>query len=378
MLAAVALGSLSAPTMAQEKAAEGQKAAEKTEVKKLTVGDPAPKVEVEKFVKGTPVTGFEKGKVYVVEFWATWCGPCIRAFPHLSELQAKHKDKVTFIGVNVWEEDEYTADTLKNVEKFVTGQGDKMAYTVAFDGKAKKTDTAYMKATGQNGIPAAFIVDSEGRVAWMGHPMGMDKVLEDVVAGKWDLAKAQKEAADAKAAEAKRMEGMKKAQPIIGRMRDAMEEEKWDDAVKAMDELKALDPETFGNIDATKFDVLLTKAKQPEKAYGMKDALLANKALSTNPQAMNQIAWSVVNPENEIGNRDADFALAFAIKADELAKSKDAAIIDTLARCYWVKGDKAKAIELQEKAVKLAGEDEQMADMKSDLEDTLKDYKAKK
>src|SRR5262245_54681841 len=70
----------------------------------LSVGDPAPKLEVKEFVKGDAVKSFDKGKVYVVEFWATWCGPCRTSIPHLTELQKKHKD-VTFIGVSVFERD---------------------------------------------------------------------------------------------------------------------------------------------------------------------------------------------------------------------------------------------------------------------------------
>jgi thiol-disulfide isomerase/thioredoxin len=70
----------------------------------LGVGDPAPKIEVKEFVKGDAVKDFEKGKIYVVEFWATWCGPCRVSIPHLTELQKKNKD-VVFIGVSVWEQD---------------------------------------------------------------------------------------------------------------------------------------------------------------------------------------------------------------------------------------------------------------------------------
>src|SRR5437588_12539911 len=58
----------------------------------LSVGDPAPKLQVKEFVKGDPVKELEKGKVYVVEFWATWCGPCRATIPHLTELAKEHKD----------------------------------------------------------------------------------------------------------------------------------------------------------------------------------------------------------------------------------------------------------------------------------------------
>src|SRR6266852_6743020 len=92
----------------------------------LSVGDPAPAITVKEFVKGTPVSSLEKGKRYVVEFWATWCGPCRVSIPHLTELQKKHPE-FTFIGVSVWEQDQ------KGVKPFVQQMGDKMDYTVAMD-----------------------------------------------------------------------------------------------------------------------------------------------------------------------------------------------------------------------------------------------------
>src|SRR5262249_18297967 len=70
----------------------------------LGVGDPAPKLNVKSFVKGEPIATLELDKLYVVEFWATWCGPCRVSIPHLTELQKKYPD-VAFIGVSVWEQD---------------------------------------------------------------------------------------------------------------------------------------------------------------------------------------------------------------------------------------------------------------------------------
>jgi thiol-disulfide isomerase/thioredoxin len=155
----------------------------------LSVGDPAPKLQVKEFVKGEAVKSLEKDKIYVVEFWATWCGPCRVSIPHLTELQKKHKN-VVFIGVSVYERDP------SKVKPFVEKMADQMDYRVAMDdapeGKANNGKMAvnWMSAASQNGIPTAFIVNGEGKVAWIGHPSQMDAPLASIVAGKWDLAKA--------------------------------------------------------------------------------------------------------------------------------------------------------------------------------------------
>ena len=71
----------------------------------LKLGDAAPKLYASKWLNGKAIESFEKDKVYVIDVWATWCGPCIQAMPHLSKLNDKYKDKgVVFIGLSIDEE----------------------------------------------------------------------------------------------------------------------------------------------------------------------------------------------------------------------------------------------------------------------------------
>jgi thiol-disulfide isomerase/thioredoxin len=349
------------PTMALAQAAPdapmAKPAAKPAAEAKLKVGDKAPAIEVEKWIKGDPVTGFEPGKAYIVEFWATWCGPCIRAFPHLSELQKQYKDKLTVIGVNVWEN--YDEIDAEGIAKFVEKQADRMSYSVAYDGKPGKTDQAYMKAALQRGIPAAFLVDTTGKIAFIGHPMEIDSVLPDVLAGTFDPAK-----------HAEKQKALKGKQ---GEFTKAANAKEFDKALTILDDLQKLDPKNASLLSVTRFGMLLTGKKDYAAAYGMKTALLADPKISKDAQMLNQIAWMVIDPEGQVpaDKRDNDFALAVATKAAEASEFKDAAILDTYAYALFNKGEKAKAVEWQTKAVELAEQPE----MKEELQKNLEKFK---
>lgn len=282
----------------------------------IELGDPAPKLAIDEWVKGQPVDLAEgKGKnIYVVEFWATWCGPCRVSIPHLSEMQAKFKDQnVTFIGVS--------DETAAKVKPFVEKMGDKMDYTVAVD-KDRQTFANYMGAFNQGGIPHAFIVNKQGQLVWHGHPMaGLDKALEKVIAGTFD------------------MESAKQA---------ALAEE--------------LLPKYFTM-------VATSKKSSPESEKMGKQVL---EYAGENPQLLNQMAWIILtNPR--IMYRDLGLAMAAAKKAYEETDGKDASIVDTYARALYDTGNVAEAIKMQKKAIEVCDE----ADLKAALEETLASYESK-
>jgi thiol-disulfide isomerase/thioredoxin len=139
-------------------------------------GDSAAPLKIKEWVKSGPVDPKDGKNVYVVEFWATWCGPCRMSIPHLTELQKKFKDKgVVVVGIS--DEDPGT------VKPFVKSMAEKMDYTVACDDD-RQTFASYMEAYRHNGIPTSFVVDKSGKVVWDGHPMaGLDQAIEATLAG---------------------------------------------------------------------------------------------------------------------------------------------------------------------------------------------------
>ena len=158
----------------------------------LGIGDDAPQLDIEHYIQDGngffgEVEKFEDGKVYVVEFWATWCGPCIQSMPHLAELQNKYRGQdVQIISVT----DEGLAKVKELMEQDYPG-GDKTfaevtsAYTLTSDPDGS-TNEDYMQAAEQNGIPASFLVGKSGKIEWIGHPMQLDEPLTKVIEDTWD------------------------------------------------------------------------------------------------------------------------------------------------------------------------------------------------
>jgi len=312
----------------------------------LGLGDDAPKLEVKEFVKGEAVSKFEKGKTYVVEFWATWCGPCKTSIPHVSDLQKKYPD-VTFIGVSVWEQDQ------AGVKPFVKEMGDKMAYRVALDsvpadgqGSDGKMAKNWLMAAGENGIPSSFIINGDGKVAWIGHPMEMDKPLDKVAAGKYDIETAIKERKDARTAQ----DVLMKLQRKFVAAQRANDPKK---IVEVLDEAFAQSPSLEPMLGAEKFKALLAAGESKDAlAYGDK----IYEKTKDNSNGLNNLAWAVVDPDNK-KKPTADlvkFALKAAERADEIDDGKNPAVADTLAKAQFDSGDAAKAYETQKRAMKLA------------------------
>ncbi|SHM80961.1 Thiol-disulfide isomerase or thioredoxin [Chitinophaga jiangningensis] len=154
----------------------------------LSIGDKAPAFKYGSWLKGTPIKNYEKGRLYIFEFWATWCAPCIGSMPHLSEFAKQHKQDVTVTAVNIWEKtgDKPYESSWPKVAKFVKGMGDKMAFNVVTDSKDEQMGNRWMKAAGQSGIPCSFMI-KDGIIMWIGHPIEIDSVVGLVMSPDYDV-----------------------------------------------------------------------------------------------------------------------------------------------------------------------------------------------
>ncbi|MBL8810458.1 MAG: redoxin domain-containing protein [Planctomycetaceae bacterium] len=403
----------------------------------LTIGSPAPALDVEHWVsdghgKFKPVTKFEKGKVYVVEFWATWCGPCVASMPHLAETQEKYADKGVQI-VSISDED------LETVEGFLKrplpGQEEEASDEEKKDEKAEEKKDAeektygtltsayclttdpdrsvaadYMEAAGQNGIPTCFIVGKSSQIEWIGHPMAMDDPLSKVVGDKWDreayLAEFKKQqdrdalmgkisrlmrqgksddALTMIAESRKKYEGDAETLQFLGQIElqilvtpaiQKIQQGEAEEGLKALDEIaKKVPAESRGRIVGLQFRVMMSLDKTDDAAK-LLQTLVADK--TTTSDALNEIAWQVY----EAANGAEDFSkplIAAATAAAEKAvegSPESSMILDTLAHLHHLNGDLDKAIEVQELAVK--HKNAPAAEMNAQMAEYLKELKAEK
>jgi thiol-disulfide isomerase/thioredoxin len=339
----------------------------------LKVGDPAPAARPATMLQGEAVKDFKKGEVYVFECWASWCGPCIAAIPHLDELHRKMGKKgIVITGVNVWES-ERDAASAQRAKDFLKAQGEKMSYRVALGGKAFIKD--WLEAAGVNGIPHAFVV-ADGKIAWTGHPAQLTaEILGDILTGtplaaaapiadKIPQRRLSKPAVPA--GTAPNDPEMAAAQAKLDALSEAMRARDWDAAEKALPAAAGVLPRQEGQELRDSIEAQIGLARgQPAKFYAQLQKLADEEF--DDPEALNEIAWRLLTMKAFEGKRNLTLAEKCAAQSVKLTKEAHPDKLDTLARLRWLQGKKEEAIRLQIKSVDKA----EAGPMKEALQKTL-------
>jgi len=298
----------------------------------LAVGDAAPQLRVSEWIKGEPISRFERGHVYVVEFWATWCGPCIVAMPHLSEVQRQYMDKgVTVVAVNVMDED------LDAARSLIKKMGVAVENRVAIDGNTtgEKAGSMAKAWLGENrAIPRCVIVDRDTKIAWIGHPMRVDGPLHAVVAGTYDAAK-----------QAEIDRTFEELDRELGAAKGAKQ---WQKVLAILDTMHTADS----------FSTPLNHTTRVQAFIGQGDYESANRfvkqvlAESTDPRLMGQLVGQLLSGPDK-SKLDMDFVLMTAMKAANNGESDDPVALSALARAFEAKGEKAASIKVWMKMLEL-------------------------
>jgi thiol-disulfide isomerase/thioredoxin len=281
------------------------------------------------WVQGEAPKSFEPGKVYMFECWATWCGPCIAAIPHVNELHKKYSEKgLRVFGMNVWE------DGLDKVEKFVKGKGDGMSYPVAYTGKGSAFETSWLKAAGVRGIPHAFIV-KDGKIVLTAHPSQItDSVIEALLSGDEGAKKAADEIAAAKASR-------DKLGTVMQAFRQAAAKGDAEAMAAQIAEIEKLDPKS-PQLGSMKLDLLIAKKDWPAATKAIEELPASPTRQMTLSMTASKIGASAD------GTYPADFIKAVCKGYTAMAAENQAAMSPygslTLATLQWKAGEKDAAV----------------------------------
>lgn len=314
--------------------------------KRLSVGDDAPALRYSKWIQGAkPITAIDPNKIYVIEFWATWCGPCIAAMPHLSELAKKYEGKIEFVGCDVWE-NKYGGNKdqesyLHKVTKFVQDQYKlgRLTYNVIADNTAEDMGNNWLKAAGIGGIPSSFVVQ-KGKIAWIGHPHYLDSILVAVNSGTYNV-QAEKQKYDDQ--EKKIAEAQAGFDAAIKLYKDAEAAKDYDKALQLADQAIAKFPDYRYMFTSDRFMMLL-KHYGEEKAIAYANELqkdkISGQVLIANLMTAEDLPQSVI-----------EFCITAVKKWDD---GKNPKVLEILAGFQARGGYYKDAAEIQRKTVELA------------------------
>lgn len=131
-------------------------------------GKAAPAMNVAQWLNGPPRLD---GRLVVVDFFASWCGPCMNAVPHMTEMATRHQQDLVVVGIS-----DEQAGTLRTGLGRAGYPANSFKYPIGVDPNARMK-----KGFGVTAIPHVAVVSADGIVRWQGHPMQLNATVVDAL-----------------------------------------------------------------------------------------------------------------------------------------------------------------------------------------------------
>lgn len=333
-LAAATIFCLPIVSLAQSKnaAPEAQKA--KQETAKTLSAEGLPPI----WMQGKPVKSFEKGKLYIFEFWATWCVPCLQVMPHMEELHqaVKGRQDIAIIGVNVM--DDTPSDRLMG---FLKSKKLTPSYPMAADdGRKGPVSKHWLTPLNIRSIPHALAI-RDGVLLWAGHPSQLNvSVLETLSDKNFKPGSALKDT---------EAELQAKRQKQTQEIRDAASRDP-EAALQLLDKLAENGTLDDNEVMAGYETIFSTQIRYDRLDEARSTVRKMTAQFPKNRKALlNAGNWLVETEQLE--GKDATYAIELADIALEMYAA-DVAAMEIKAAALYQLGDPAAAAILQEKALK--------------------------
>lgn len=347
------------------------------------IGDVPPALTPMAWVKGEPVTEFRPGRVYVVNFFATWCGSSRQAMPHLSRLAKEHAADLTVVGVSI-REGEHAQPTLAAVSEVVRKRGDEMSYIVAMDDPTEKTlYRTWMSAGGMHGVPTAFIIGRDGKLAYVGYMMDdqaaytFETAVKQALAGTSDLTAARALQEDVMRQTAARLRETAILQPL----EDARDRGDYRATVLEADKIIASHADLVGRAFGEKLTALFAIDERQAWAFAREwsqNASLRSAVVGDFGSPDEKTYWGIIGRVVARAKNlsISTYQLAAAYLQDAVLEEYSDQLL--LARLHTLAGDFDRAVMAQENAIAAARKDKDFPrEYLARLEKTLAEYKQK-
>ena len=335
---------------------------------RLLVGDPAPALSIKRWYLGEPRERLTPGYVHVVDLWATWCGPCVRAMPELTALQAEYRNKgVRVLGVSIDE----ARNAEEQVERFIENRSDTIGFDIALDDGRTVQD--WLTAAGRSSIPTSYVVDQEGTVAWIGHPQATDPatgepvmltVIEGLLEGTYDLEGAAAEARKEILQEREQAQAAERVAGLMEEMNEAWASGDREKTMEIIDQVIEKSPDTAAELAVRKAEILLYELNRGADASAFVGAMIEG-PYSEDSETLMRFS-SLLSGDLDPGPHGRRAAVDAASRAVELIGDEPNALAQ-LGHAQFVAGDVQDAIDTMIRARDLCPEDSGMYEVLNDL-----------